>query len=86
MGGADAVIFTGGIGENSAVIRKRICDGLGWMGLTLEEEKNAALVGGKEGEITASGSRLRAFVIPTNEELLIARDTLRTVENVPRRW
>jgi acetate kinase len=86
MGGADAVIFTGGIGENSSVIRKRICDGLAWMGLTLEEEKNNALVGGKEGEITAAGSRLRAFVIPTNEELLIARDTLRTVENVPRRW
>jgi acetate kinase len=86
MGGADAVIFTGGIGENSAVIRKRVCDGLAWMGLSIDPEKNAALVGGKEGEISAQGSRLRAFVIPTNEELLIARDTLRTVENVPRRW
>lgn len=86
MGGADAVIFTGGIGENSAVIRKRICEGLSWMGLSLDEEKNAALVGGKEGEISAHGARLRAYVIPTNEELLIARDALRTITNVPRRW
>ncbi len=86
MGGADAVIFTGGIGENSAVIRDRICEGLAWMGLALDKEKNAALVSGKEGEISAQGSKLRAFVIPTNEELLIARDTLRTITNAPRRW
>ena len=86
MGGADAVIFTGGIGENSAVIRKRICGGLAWMGLALDDGKNAALVSGKEGEISGEGSKLRAFVIPTNEELLIARDTLRTVTDAPRRW
>ena len=47
---------------------------------------NSAMVAGKEGEISTPDSRLKAWVIPTNEELLIARDTLRTVKNVPRRW
>ncbi|TAK61954.1 MAG: acetate kinase [Bacteroidetes bacterium] len=86
MGGADSIVFTGGIGENSAAIRERICKGLEWMGLTIDKEKNGALFGGKEGEISTSDSRLKAFVIPTNEEMLIARDTVRTIKNVPRRW
>jgi acetate kinase len=86
MGGADAVIFTGGIGENSAVIRERICKGLEFLGLTIDKEKNNTMYGGKEGEISMPDGKLKAFVIPTNEELLIARDTLRTVKNVPRRW
>jgi acetate kinase len=85
MGGADALIFTGGIGENSPVIRERICGGLAWLGVTLDLEKNSSTIG-KEGEITVPGARLKVFVIPTNEELLIARDTLRTIKNVPRRW
>ncbi len=86
MGGADSIIFTGGIGENSAPIRERICKGLEWMGLTVDPEKNNMMYGGKEGEITTPDSKLKAYVIPTNEELLIARDTVRTVMNVPRRW
>lgn len=86
MGGAEAIIFTGGIGENSARVRERICRGLEWMGLELDVKKNQATIDGRESEITGSGSRLKAYVIPTNEELLIARDTLRTVKNVPRRW
>jgi acetate kinase len=86
LGGADAIIFTGGIGENSHIIRERICSGLDWFGLTINKEKNTELTGGKEGEISTSDARLKAFVIPTNEELLIARDTVRTVKNVPRRW
>jgi acetate kinase len=86
LGGAEAVIFTGGIGENSALIRERICSGLEWMGMTIDPSKNGAMIQGKEGEISTADSRLRAWVIPTNEELLIARDTLRTVKNVPRRW
>ena len=86
LGGADALIFTGGIGENSAAIRSRICAGLEWMGLELDEKKNKEKVKGKEGLITTDASRLKAYVIPTNEELLIARDTVRTVKNVPRRW
>ena len=86
LGGADAVVFTGGIGENSPPIRERICAGLSRLGLDLDPVKNTAAVNGKEGEITHPESRFKAFVIPTNEELLIARDTVRTVKDAPRRW
>jgi acetate kinase len=84
--GADAIVFTGGIGENSAAVRQRICSGLGVFGIALDEGRNEAAVGGKEGDIAAEAARVRAFVIPTNEELLIARDTVRCVRNAPRRW
>ena len=83
MNGADAIVFTGGIGENSAVIRDRICGGLSWMGVTLDAVRNAAMINGKEGEITSPEARLKAYVIPTNEELLIARDTLRCILGLP---
>ena len=86
LGGADAVVFTGGIGENSPRIRALICDGLQWMGLEVDADKNAAAVDGKTGEIGRDGSRLAGWVIPTNEELLIARDTVRVVQDAPRRW
>jgi acetate kinase len=86
LGGAEAVVFTGGIGENSAMIRERICGRMEWFGLQLDKKKNAATVNGKEGEISTADARLKAYVIPTNEELLIARDTFRTVKNLPRRW
>lgn len=85
-GGADAVIFTGGIGENSAEVRTRICAGLEWMGLKLNELQNAQAVNGFEGKINTDDSRLAAFVIPTDEELLIARDTLRCVTGVQQRF
>ncbi len=83
MGGADAILFTGGIGENAAPVRARILDGMEWCGVTLDPARNDATVGGKEGEIGAQGSRLRVFVIPTNEELIIARDTVRCVTGTP---
>lgn len=79
MGGADAVVFTGGIGENSAEIRTRICHDLEWCGLRLDESVNSKMTGGNEGSISAAESRLKAYVIPTDEELLIARDTVRCV-------
>jgi acetate kinase len=82
MGGADAVVFTGGIGENSAEIRKRICEGLDWVGLRLDENRNQR-ANGREERITAEDSRLHAFVIPTDEELLIARDTVRCILGEP---
>lgn len=75
MGGADAVIFTGGIGENQADIRAQICEGLEWAGLRLDLNKNDQMAG-REGQISTKDSRLHAFVIPTDEELLIARDTV----------
>lgn len=86
MGGASAVVFTGGIGENSAEIRARIVDGLQWMGLELDEEANARITDGKEGRISTDGSRLEAWVIPTDEELLIARDTVRLVMGMEPRF
>jgi acetate kinase len=86
MGGADAVIFTGGIGENSAEVRARICDGLQWMGLELDERANVEAVGGVEACISTPESRLAAWVIPTDEELLIARDTVRIVLGLDTRY
>ena len=82
LGGADAVIFSGGIGENSAEVRKRICAGLSCLGLELDEARNAAIKGGGTGPVTTEGSRLKAYVIPTNDELLIARDAYRVVSSV----
>jgi acetate kinase len=82
LGGADAVIFSGGIGENSAEVRRRICLGLGCLGLELDEARNAAIPAGGTGPITTDASRLKAYVIPTNEELLIARDAYRVVSGV----
>lgn len=74
MGGLDAVIFTGGIGENSASVRYEICKDMQYLGLHVEEEdcKNASR---KEASFQAADSKVEAWVIPTNEELLIARDT-----------
>lgn len=77
MNGADAIIFTGGIGENSAKIRKMICENLSWMGIRLDESKNETNKG--EGIISKENSPVEIRVIPTNEELLIARDTVRLI-------
>ena len=82
MGGADAVVFTGGIGENSPEIRARICEGLEWSGLEIDEARNKEMVG-CEGVISREGSRLAAYAIPTDEELLIARDTVRCILGEP---
>jgi acetate kinase len=82
MGGADAVVFTGGIGENSPEIRARICEGLGWAGLVLDDDRNKEMVG-HEGLISCEGSRLAVYAIPTDEELLIARDTVRCILGEP---
>lgn len=78
LNGADAVVFAGGIGENSPAIRERICAGLDWLGIALDPATNTALPGG-EGRIDRTGSRAQLWVIPTDEELLIARDTWRVV-------
>lgn len=85
MNGADAITFAGGIGENSPEVRARICAGLEWLGISLDAEKNAAVVGG-EGRIDSSSSRVALWVIPTDEELLIARDTWRVIEGAELRY
>jgi acetate kinase len=86
LGGADAVVFAGGIGENAAEIRTEICRGLAWAGVEIDDAANARLVGGAEGRITTDASRLAVWVIPTDEELLIARDTFRVVTGVEGRY
>jgi len=82
MGGADAVVFTGGIGENSPDVRARICADMEWAGLRLDTAKNQDTVG-REGEISMEDSKLLAYAIPTDEELLIARDTVRVILGEP---
>ena len=84
MNGADAIVFTGGIGENSDEVRAKICQELSWLGLKLDETRNATHKNGAEGVISHQDSRIAVYVIPTNEELLIARDTVRVINNVPQ--
>lgn len=73
MNGVDAVIFTAGVGENSDVVRELVCKDMEWLGLELDSAKNK--VRGKETEISKDGSKVKILLIPTNEELMIARDT-----------
>ncbi len=73
MGGVDAIVFTAGIGENAIDVRKMVCQDLEYLGTRLDEEKNR--VRGIEQEISTEGSKVKLYVIPTNEELMIARDT-----------
>lgn len=74
MNGVDAIAFTGGIGENDPELRRSVCENLTFMGAKIDEEKN--LFRGKEVKISTPDSKVDIFVIPTNEELAIARDTL----------
>jgi len=73
MGGVDVVVFTAGLGENSAAARKDICEGLEFLGITIDDAKNNTR--GKEALISKDNGSVQVFVIPTNEELMIARDT-----------
>lgn len=75
MGGADVIVFTAGIGENTPFIREEIVEGLEFMGVKLDNELNQ--VAGEEKEISAADSKVKCLVIPTNEELMIAKDTAR---------
>ncbi len=77
MGGLDAVLFTGGIGENDAATRANSCEGLEFLGIKIDAEKNN--VRGKNAKISTDDSKVQVWVVPTNEELLIARDTLALV-------
>jgi acetate kinase len=82
MNGADAIVFTGGIGEHASLVRARICDGLQWLGVEIDAARNASIVRGAEGRIDRDDARLQVWVIPTDEELLIARDTVRVVRGI----
>jgi len=78
LGGVDIITFTAGVGENSASMRASICQGLEYLGVKLDPQRNDTR--GQEAEISAEDSAVRVFVIPTNEELMIARDTLALVK------
>ena len=82
MGRADAIVFTAGVGENSFRHRQKVCEGLELLGIKLDDEKNRQAVGGqREMEISSNLSRVRVFVVPTDEELVIAEDTYALLEN-----
>ena len=81
MGGLDAVIFTGGIGENAPDSRKEICKDLSFLGIDFDDAKNAGLRG-KEMTISSESSKVKILVVPTNEELVIAQDTELIVKNL----
>ncbi len=77
MGGAEAIVFTAGIGENNTEVRSKVCAGLEELGLELDQEKNEKTRLGTEGVISAESSRIKVLVIPANEELVIAREVYR---------
>ena len=78
LGGADVIAFTAGVGENSPILRKLVCEKLACLGVKLDEEKNN--VRGKLTKISADDSKVAVYVIPTDEELMIARDTLELIK------
>ena len=82
MGGVDAIVFTAGIGENGIGNRDAICNGLEYLGTRIDSERNN--IRGKEQEISAEGSKVKIFVIPTNEEIMIARDTQRITASLKK--
>ncbi len=75
MDGIDAIVFTGGIGENADDLRDNICNELSYLGIEINNEIGTTLVKGKEGELSTANSKVKVYVLPTNEELAIARDT-----------
>jgi acetate kinase len=81
LGGLDALVFTAGIGENSAEIRRRVCAACAWLGIELDEKANDT----DTGCISRKTSRVSAWRIPTNEELMIARHTGRLLASAPAR-
>jgi acetate kinase len=82
LNGAQAICFTGGIGENSSTIRSRVCSNMENLGVKIDEKLNQNMIRGQETKISTEDSKVEVWVIPTNEELIIARDTCRIVLNV----
>ncbi|MDP6924780.1 MAG: acetate kinase [Candidatus Scalindua sp.] len=80
MNGVDLIVFTGGIGENAVLIRSMCCTDMEYLGIDFDEKKNKKTVG-IEGELTSQNSKVRVLCVPTNEELVIARDTARIIDN-----
>ncbi len=83
MNGTDAICFAGGIGENGPSIRKRILADMEWLGIEIDDALNTKAIRGREMLISSDKSRVPVYVIPTNEELILARDTVRAVKSLP---
>jgi acetate kinase len=79
LGGADAIVFSGGIGENSTLIRSGVCRGLEWAGIELDDSKNNNVARGSESCISSANSKTQIWVLPTNEEIVVARQTAKAV-------
>ena len=82
MNGVDAIVFTGGIGENGFWLRAKVCSYLGYLGVNINQSINQKTVKGAEAELTLPSDKVRVFILATNEELMIARDTKNIVENL----
>jgi acetate kinase len=76
MGGVDVIIFTGGVGENRHEVREAVCENMEFLGIKLDKEQNAKIMFGKDGIISTADSKVKVVVLPTDEELMIAQDTL----------
>ena len=82
MSGLDVLVFTGGIGENDVSVRANSCAGLEFLGVSIDDERNRKTTGGQRGVISKEGSQVTVVVMPTNEELVIARDTMEIVNDI----
>ena len=79
LGGADAIVFSGGIGENSSLIRSGVCRNMGWAGIELDEVANTKVARGSEAKISTDSSKTQIWVLPTNEEIVVARQSVEAV-------
>ncbi len=77
MNGLDALVFTAGIGENDALLRQEVCRDMSYLGIAIDEERNRTLPRGSEADLSAEEARVRTWLIPTDEEYMIAQDTAR---------
>ena len=76
MNGVDCIVFTAGVGENTPCVREAICDNMQYLGLEIDKEKNLEKNNGAIRDISGANSKVRILIIPTNEELVIARETV----------
>ena len=79
LGGADAIVFSGGIGENSSLIRSGVCRNMAWAGIELDEAANTSVARGSEAKISTDSSKTQIWVLPTNEEIVVARQSVEAV-------
>ena len=84
LGGADAIVFSGGIGENSSLIRSGVCRNMTWAGIELDESQNTGVARGSEAKISTDSSKTQIWVIPTNEEIVVARQSVEAIQNIKR--